>query len=410
MTSPSLYGTVTLGRLPALFEKFEVTQSSGGALKVSVQASSTVLSTSRVERLRDDLLGLTGKLIPAVWSDKSFLNGFYTVTSVDVTHWSYPGNIAASLRRVFGSAEIELNPSGYANTCDIESRLSGAQTRTNDFSGTGEIWHAPPIGATGYMAGTGTPTIVSRTGEDGAMPVYRGIITGANPRWGATVATFPQGRVRFIDANNDERAGQGVVLNPAGWTLSNALVRVRPLPSGGVLSIDAYTGGAWRTKAWDVLLNAASIAPVDGVDILANDYDTVVLRLFKAVAAGASGRVTVDLTLRRGSRFVELYVQTNTSGTLKVVRAATEAGTNATAGTVVATSNDADSNKYIVGSARTFTADTTIGGLSKASAVFLDAFVGVIAGGTGAVTGDQVAQIYAQYLGATAEEVQPVRR
>jgi hypothetical protein len=94
--------------------------------------------------------------------------------------------------------------------------------------------------------------------------------------------------------------------------------------------------------------------------------------------AMALGRFTVDLTLRRGSRFVELYVQGQTSSTLKAVLTTPEASTAGT-GFVRVTANDANGNRAIVGSARTFTADTTNGGLSKASTTTLDAFLGVIA-------------------------------
>lgn len=403
----SLYGTVTLGRLPALFEQFEAKQSDGGGISLTVQASGVegTLSNAQVERLKDDLLGITGKLIPVVWSDKAFLNGFYTVSKVDLSHWSYPGT--AGPRYVVATAGVELELGGYSNTADVESRLSGAQTRSNDFSGTGEIWHAPAIGHAGYTAGTASPSAVSRTGEDGAMTVYRGLTFGVNPRWGATTTTFPQGRVRFLDVNSEERSAAGVSLATTFWTLTNGLVRVQPRTSSGVLDISAYTGGAYHPKAWDVLIGGVSITPVDGVDILQNDYDTVVVRLFKAQAPG---RVTVDLTLRRGSRFVEMFVQSNTSATLKVVRASTEAGTNATAGMVVASSNDADGNKYVVGSAKSFTADTTIGGLSKASVVSLDAFVGVLAGGSSAISGDTAANLFAQYLGSSTEVTAACRR
>jgi hypothetical protein len=403
MTAPAILATVNLGRLPALFEQFEAKQTDGGDLSLQVIASPSTLSNAAIERLKDDLLGITGKLIPAVWSDKTFLNGFYMVTGVDLSHWSYPN----TPRTVVGNATVQLQQGGYSNTVDVESRLSGSQTRLNDFSGTGEIWHAAAIGHTGYMAGTATPTAVTRTGEDGAVIVYRGLTFGVNPRWGATTTTFGQGRVRFLDSNAEERSAAGVALSPTGWSLSNGLVKVAPRSSGGVLDISAYTGGAYRTKAWDILLNAVSITPIDGVDILQNDYDTIVIRLYKGQAPG---RVTVDLKLRRGSRFVEMFVQSNTSATLKVVKAATEAGTNATAGMVIASVNDGDSNKYVVGSSKTFTADPTIGGISKASAVFLDAFVGVIAGGTGAVTGDQAANLFSQYLGSSTEVVAATRR
>ncbi len=93
--------------------------------------------------------------------------------------------------------------------------------------------------------------------------------------------------------------------------------------------------------------------------------------------------------------------------TLKIVRSAVEASTAST-GYIVATAADGASNKYILGSAKSFTADNTNGGISKAATPTLDAFIGVVVNGAGA--GDIAADLFKQYLGAPSEFVQGVRR
>jgi hypothetical protein len=107
---------------------------------------------------------------------------------------------------------------------------------------------------------------------------------------------------------------------------------------------------------------------------------------------------------------VEVYVQAPTSTTITMVLLSGEAGTNAVAGYVTATGNDGAGNRYVIGSASTFTADTTNGGISASSVVGLDAFVGVQAGGASALAGDTAADLFSCYIAAPAETVQAVRR
>jgi hypothetical protein len=65
---------------------------------------------------------------------------------------------------------------------------------------------------------------------------------------------------------------------------------------------------------------------------------------------------------------------------------------------VVATSNDAQGNKVVVGSARSFTGMTSQGGLNKAAAVKLDFYIGAVVGGSGAPSGDAASTLNAHYL------------
>jgi hypothetical protein len=359
------------------------------------------LSSAAIERAREDWLTMAGQLVPVVFSIKDYLNGFYTFKDVSGTieDWS------DQLVTFRWSANFTRN--GTDGDMDLESRLSGAQSRTNNFTVTGERVHAPSIGATSYWTRGTVSSVLSRTGSDGVMKLYRGIGMDISPRWVVSPASYLAGRVMFLDDLGLERSGEGARLSATTWELNNGLVRVKPLSSGGVLEVSAWSGGAWQPKAWDLTVTAVSTGAFDFVSILANQPEMVAIRLVKSMTIG---RLYVDLVLRRGYRFVEVYVQHELGATLKLVRASAEAGTNSLGGTVVATSNDGAGNKYIIGSARTFTADVLNGGLSLAATSTLDAFIGAVVGGSGAVAGDQAADLQKQYVGAPTELVQGVRR
>lgn len=395
--------TLQLGRLVLREDRTAAEQGSTSerGMTITGQESIPRLLPAAVERQREDFLALAGQFVPIVFTVKDYLNGFYTVDDSTGTIEDWEDDL-----KVFRWS-VNLTRAGTESDLDIESRLGGALTRVNDFAVVGVRTHAPAIVHGGYWTDGSVTTAVSRTGEDGVLKLYTGLAATMSPRWATTPVGYLTGRVRFTDELGRERSGDAARLAVAGWSLSNGLVRVRPLASGGVLEVAAYTGGAWRTKAWDITFNATTLGTFDQCALITNELGLVTVRLMKYMT---NGRLYVDVTLRRGQRFAEVYVQSEFGGALKIVRATNEAGTNGLAGTVVATANDADGNKYIVGSARTFTADVVAGGISKAAAATLDAFVGVVAGGTGAVTGDQAADLQKQYVGLPSELVQGVRR
>lgn len=394
--------TLQLGRM-VVREDLTVAEQgneSDRGMTLTGQESIPRLSAAAVARQREDFLTMAGSFVPVVFTVKDYLNGFYSVDDATGTVRDFDDDL-----RTF-QWSVNLTRIGTESDTDVESRLSGALTRVNDFSVVGVRTHAPAIVHGGYWTDGTVTTAVNRTGEDGVLKLYTGFSSTMSPRWATTPAGYLTGRVRFTDELGRERAGDAARLAVTGWSLSNGLVRVRPLTSGGVLEVAAYTGGAWRTKAWDVTFNAATLGTFDQCELINNDLGLVTVRMMKYMT---TGRLYVDVTLRRGHRFAEVYVQSEFGGALKIARASAETGVNSLAGTVVASANDADGNKYIVGSARTFTADLT-GGISKAAAATLDAFVGVVAGGTGAVTGDVAADLQKQYMGLPSELVQGVRR
>jgi hypothetical protein len=403
------FSTIQLGRLaltelpqnPATEALSSLTMATSGRLLHLIgQEFLQTSSIAKLAAMQDDLEGgvAYGALIPVTFGDKVDRNGYYLLYGAtnSLANWNN--------ETIVNDWTADIQYVGRDTEVDLESRVSGPLTVQNSFSLTGVTWNAPPIGHYGFWSGSTTPSLISRTGADGVVKVWDGLALQNTYRWGCPVGSYAGGRARIL-SSGIERSGVNVVLTQGAWEVQNSLVRVRPLPGGGVIEVASYSGGAFQPKAWDVQIGGVSLGAMDSATVLRNDYECAVIRLLRDTNPG---RVTVDLTIRRGSRFVELYVQTAVGAIIKVVRATAEAGTSAT-GTVTATSNDSAGNRYTVGSAHAFTADTTNGGISLA-ATAMDAYIGCVIGGSGAATGDAAADLLAQYAGRRSEYVQAVRR
>ncbi|MER5715711.1 hypothetical protein [Streptomyces sp. NPDC002132] len=397
------WGDVQLGRIP-LRETFTVGEAGGDtrSLDLEGQESYPPLTRAQVVARHDGINALIpGQVVPVTFTDKPERSGYYTVKSAGSSYTEYLNSM------VTATWKVSLERVGSDSEADLQSRLTGA-VRLNDFSLTGERWHAPPIGHYGYYTGATNPSTMTRTGSDGAMTVYRNVPANVSPRWGCPPTSYLTGRVRVTTTGSQEVYGVDVPLAGSGWALSNGLVNVAPGASAS-LDVQAYTGGAWRSKFWNVSVagSASSITTWDAATLIRNDPEMAIVRLIKSQNPG---RATLDLTLRRGARFVEGYLQIGTAATLAVYRSTLETNTSfAASGYVTATANDSDSNRFAVGSARSFTAHTN-GGVTKASATALDFWIGVAAGGGSAVSGDAATDLRNQYIACMPEAVYGVRR
>jgi hypothetical protein len=400
------WGSIQLGRT-ALRETFTATEQGGDrGLNLTGQESMPPLTRLQLVGVHDNINALEAQSPMAVtFTDKPERNGYYQVSSCTSTLNEWRGDMLTA------DWTIALDRLGTVGEVDLNSRLTGV-ARLNDFSLTGERWHAPSIGHFGYYTGASNPTTMTRTGADGTMTVYRSIPTGVVPRWGCDPTNYLKGRVRVTDTTTPaapiELEGTGRAVPAGAWALSNGLVNVTPAASG-TFDVQAYTGGSWHSKFWNVSVagSGSSISSWDSASLLRNDPEHVILRLTKGQSPG---RATLDLALRRGSRFVEGYLQIGTAATLAAYRATLETNTSAAAsGYVTATGNDTDGNRFACGSARTFTAHPN-GGVMKSAAVSMDFWIGVVAGGGSAVSGDAATDLRNQYIAALPEATYCVRR
>lgn len=373
------WGDVTLGRIP-LRETFDVAEAGGDdrTLDLDGQESYPPLTRAQVIARHDGINSLTaGQVIPVTFTDKPERNGYYTVKSCGSTY-TEPGDEV-----VTADWKVSLERVGSDAETDLQSRLTGA-VRLNDFALAGERWHAPPIGHYGYYTGATNATTMTRTGADGTITVYRGVPANISPRWGCAPTAYLAGRVRLTGAASQEIYGVDVPVPSSGWSLTNGLVNVTQSASAS-FDVQAYTGGAWHSKLWNVSVagSGSSIIGWDQATLLRNDPEMAILRLTESLNPG---RATLDLTLRRGSRIIEGYLQTGTAATLAAYRSTLETNTSvAASGYVTATADDSDGNQFACGSARTFTAHPN-GGVIKPAATGMDFWIGAVATGSGGNT------------------------
>lgn len=331
--------------------------------------------------LHDDIQGLaTGYyLVPVTFGDKSDRNAYYRVYAAQNTELDWSANEAVS-----DSWQIDLERVGSELEIDLESRLTGPATVNNSFSwASSESLFSPPSGA--YALNPGASPITRPCADGPDQSVYVALGAPNSARWGCSLANYGNGRCRFLDDQGIERSG--INFSPASlttWTMSNGIVQVTPGTAGNTLTVQHWSGApaaggarSWQNRGWDLTNAGTQLSGWSSVNLLRNDYEMLVVRLVKDVPS--QGRVLIDLTLRRGSRFVEVYIASGFSSTWKLVRHNSEAGTLGGLGNAALTANVDNSagNQYTIGSAHTFTADTTNGGISATGTTF-DAYIGAV--------------------------------
>ncbi len=362
--------------------------------------------------LRDELAATVehGRFVPVTWTGDSRIDGYYRLLAADV-------DVQSLNDRGFAPYSIRLQRVGSEADVEMQSVITGA-VRSNvqgiDLA-EAQPWHAVPLGFYAYDV-PGAPSYVWRDTADGAqVKSWLDIDTTVDPKWGISPAAYYRAAAT-IKVGGYVRAGLACPNSPTDWELSNGLLRVTPNPTNpGRLDIETWTGSSWSSaKTWVLEWSGTAVGTWSAIDILRNDAEACAIRLTYTRSPNA-GRMTVDLSLRRGSRYVEVVMAFHVATTLEIRRQSAEAGTTVTpsgatsAVAVQASADDADGQRYIAGSGESVTFDTTQGGLSVSSArKTLSAFIGTVR--DAATFGNSADDLCLQYLGYVSERVVPVRR
>jgi hypothetical protein len=186
--------------------------------------------------------------------------------------------------------------------------------------------------------------------------------------------------------------------------LDNRLIRVGPGVPGGELVWEFYDGTAWRTRAIGILVAGVGIAGWQVVTILDNRPEQVSARYEYGETAG--GRVTLDVTLRRGMRTAMCLLSRNAAALLGLMCFAPMTATGARMREDTA---DGNGHRLVFVSPRSYTPGPATGAMLSATSVTSFAFfIGLERSGAGA--GDLAVDLMNQSLGYLAEEVRAVRR
>lgn len=385
-------------------EKEKLTESNDGKLSLAGQESYPPSPLPLVTFLHGNIIGLQeGKMVPVTFRDKDERDGYYEIGNVgsDLTNYQNGDVVTADWT-------VELKRIGSDSEVDLQSRLTGA-VRANDFSLSGTKWHAPAIGHYAYYTGSTIPTSVNRATSDGDITVYLNVPNDVSPRWGCTATNYRGGRVRVFDtrevSTENEVEGIDRRISASGWRLFNGLLNIYPTGTNGNINVSYWDGTSYIDSIWSLQRGFVTLNTLDSATILRNDYEQCVIRLVSKQATGG-GRTTVDLALKRGSRFVEVYMQNSTSTTLRV---GPVANTPSTTGTGYQIANSG-THRMACGSARTFISNDTNGGIYRNNDVKADFWIGPVMNAASPATGDSVTNLRDQYIGSMPEIVYAVRR
>lgn len=396
------FGEVRVDRV-YLVERESARESTDGKLTIDGQESAPPTTIPMVTWLHGQVVGMQeGHLVPVTFRDKAERNGYYAVSSASSDLTDYQSEVATA------TWTIDLTRLGSPAEVDLQSRLTGA-VRQNDFVLSGTRWHAPAIGHYAYHTGTSVPSsTVSRTSADGVVKVYLGVPASIHPKWGCAVSDFYGGRVRITDtlevSTENEVEGINRQVSASGWSLSNGLINVTPTTSAGIVDVKYYDGSAWQSNTWRLQRNSVNLLAWDSATILRNDFEECIIRLTST--STNAGRTSVDIKLKRGSRFIEGYMQTSVATSLKVMPNNVSTATSGSGYQVQQTGT----HRWATGSARTMTFDNTNGGISKSSTTSFDFWIGVVLNATSPQAGDAVADLRDQYIGSMPELTYCVRR
>lgn len=408
------FGVVQVGRVQ-LLETYDLTEgvddlTGDRTITLTGQEALPPLSLAQIRQRREDLLGLQDAFVPITFTNKSEHNGFYRVTSVSAV------TVNATNEVVTVNWALVATFVGVDNQVDIESRILKSAVRLNDFSLTGTRTLAPAIGHYAFLAGgpvASVPTSIVRVGSQGSQILYTLVTAVPSARWGVAVGSYLSGRVELLQ-DGVERAGVNLAMTVSGWALDNGMINVSAGVSGQI-NVSTYSGGAYHAKPVNISVAGSTagsqLTGYDAVTVLRNEPEQVTVRLVRTRTGTATGRAQLDLTLRRGARIVEGYLQSDSSlaTSLAVWLATSEASSNLGNGVVTATGNDTNGNRYVIGTARNYALHAS-GGISKSVTATLDFFIGAAVAGGSAIAGDAATDLRDQYLGFPPETVTGIRR
>lgn len=367
--------------------------------------------------IRDELMSMAAYdlVYPFSYTGDTTMSGYVKVESADVSISRFAGagiNYNVSLQWLGNPGEVRF-----------ESQFSGALI-DNDHSvtSTDSQFFTSPAGAFSIdipSVGTGSPPDQEdRIASYGDSTVTLKYFSGSNLRnnnieFECNPVDYLKGAVK-VSTNGKVRNGlYSPNTNVDQVVLENGLVKFELTNSN---TESRFTTSLWKNDDWRspkeyAVSKGSSQTEWDGwntVQIIKNYPECATLRFTSQANTDGSGRLTFDVSLRRGARYFSLVVSSyGTADEIRIERTTTEAATAGT-GYITSSTNDSEGNFYILGSPNTFSSNTTDGGIYL-TATQMKAFVGYVLDGTSAAGQNTAENMRDSYLDFVYEHVRSIK-
>lgn len=292
------------------------------------------------------------KYVPIIFDEDPRLSGFWAPVSIDVDI------DRGGLARGYFPYRMSFDAHPQRAMPMFESQIIGALRpyRASDWdvdlgAGGSYLWHAVPAASRHYEVNGVAPQINRATGATSNQRktatgnlwfVKSGIVNGSIARWFAVPANHYDGAATIYcqDENNAWRTITGREI-PLGWEdqwrISNGLIRATYSATVGYIDIEVWdaNSASWESlNSWAVTSDSTNFRLMQGwqsLTVVQNTPERVVIRLSTTFLTSATDEilnpVTLDLTLRRGARMVEIVASGSALRAWGVKRSAASAAT-----------------------------------------------------------------------------------
>lgn len=310
--------TLYIGRLGLdvsqdTFDTFDPT-----ADRVSVSGQFIGTTLKELQGLRQNWLGMDGRVEPVYWSEDDWSGGFYRVTNPQVKH--HPVSLVTFSADWSGT--LERIPHSQAAITQLQSFGQNRASAT----GTPQSWIAMQSSARSQLL-TGSVNNASENrsgpgplGTSDSVQLFIATSTGlydsynfsyVKPQDFYDMGVFFIADGRVVNGTNGEPA----IANMTDWVLTNGIVKIEPGSTAIRFKITcprkSPNEASWSaaTTEWSPqFYNAAwaDISTIETFAVLVNEAHEVTVRFVATFSTPNLNRMFIDLMLRRGSRTVEM--------------------------------------------------------------------------------------------------------
>lgn len=386
---------ITIGRVGLDIDTGELDKWEQSGSMVSCAGTFLVSSVAAAQAMRAQLLGLLGPdepIVPVVWSDDTTLNGYYKVLDVQVSTDQF------TLTNGLLSWQAKLQ--WFSAYPMVEMALRGGARTGKPGAVTATGFHATPVAWQGVDYNTSTAQVpVART------TYAQGNVEVVSSTSSATLNLVTAGvdpgdyydAAAFIKINGYTAVGRDLPNATTSWEIGNGLIRLKNSSGAGndfVLYEAKNDGtseygphGFYWTIDGTVYTRTGTLR---SVKILRNSPEECVIRLaynYTTTPTAYLGSLTVDVSVRRGSRMVTISMRSSLSLYLGFIHETTEAYTGHRSNYTYRTTGTFADGRLIIGTGQSSTFDAVQGGcyLTTAGQTFLG-WIGMESLGAGATT------------------------
>jgi len=408
--------TFTIGRLsftsPRTLAEASNPSDGKNSIERSIDINGTLVANTLADakEIRDELISLSNSnlIVPFTYEGDSTYQGYCQIQNADVNTGTLSGQ---GLFRY----SLSLKVKGRIGETHFESNMTGSMlTNAHSYSSVNGPMHFTPVNAYNYSHAQAPASHVRATSTGNVYGFYDTNLRSNAATWYVNPSEYYKGAAK-VTINNKVKNGYLTISTPQSVVIDNGIVEIT---SGSTtdqsrFTLKFYDNGEFVSQREIAIASGSSFTEWkvwQTVQILRNDAEEVSVRFVTYSETAGDGRLTVDVTIRRGmhhASFVATQGATHTRSATSRINSKLITANTVTAGTYDITESvaDSDGQKFFIFSPQGVTTSATNRNLHITSAQY-KFMCGYQIGSNSLNT---PASVFDQYMNSVYEKVRLVR-